>query len=50
MLSFDVTEVDFEQFGDLESRKLFVAMTRASMKLLLVISERAAQMLLQRTP
>jgi len=45
-----VTEVDFEQFGDLESRKLFVAMTRASMKLLLVISERAAQMLLQRTP
>ncbi len=39
------TEIDFEAFDDLVSRKLFVGMTRATMKLFLVISERSAQML-----
>ena len=42
------TEIDFETFDELVSRKLFVGMTRATMKLLLVISERSAQALLQR--
>ena len=42
------TEIDFETFDELVSRKLFVGMTRATMKLFLVISERSAQALLQR--
>jgi len=45
-----VTEVDFEQLSEADARKLFVAMTRASMKLLVVLSERAARVLLERTP
>jgi hypothetical protein len=43
-----LTEVDFAQLDDLAQRKLFVGMTRASMKLLVVLSERAAEVLLQR--
>ncbi|WP_263772127.1 ATP-binding domain-containing protein [Propionivibrio soli] len=35
------TEVDFEVLGEKECRKLFVGMTRATMKLILVVSERA---------
>ena len=42
------TEIDFEAFDELVSRKLFVGMTRATMKLFLLISERSAQMLLKR--
>jgi superfamily I DNA and RNA helicase len=44
-----LTEVDFDAFDDLAQRKLFVGFTRASMKLLVVLSERAAQALLART-
>lgn len=40
-----LTEVDFETFDELAQRKLFVGMTRASMKLILVLSERAAKTL-----
>jgi len=41
-----LTEVDFETFDELARRKLFVGMTRASMKLIVVLSERAAKTLL----
>lgn len=44
-----LTEVDFETLDDLARRKLFVGMTRASMKLIVVLSERAARALLART-
>lgn len=37
-----MSEIDFEALDDLALRKLFVGATRASMKLLLVMSERAA--------
>lgn len=43
-----LTEVDFAQLDDLAQRKLFVGMTRASMKLIVVLSERAAEVLMQR--
>ncbi len=39
------TEVDFEALDDRTVRKLFVGMTRARMKLVLVLSERAAALL-----
>ena len=42
------TEIDFEQIDDLVLRKLFVGMTRARLKLVLVMSERASQQLLDR--
>jgi hypothetical protein len=42
------TEIDFEQIDDLVFRKLFVGMTRARLKLVLVLSERAAERLLDR--
>lgn len=42
------TEIDFETLDDLALRKLFVGMTRATMKLTLVVSERAATTLLAR--
>jgi hypothetical protein len=42
------TEIDFEQIDELVFRKLFVGMTRARLKLVLVLSERAAQQLLDR--
>jgi len=45
-----LTEVDFEAFDQMAQRKLFVGLTRASMKLLVVLSERAAQSLLARAP
>lgn len=40
-----LTEVDFTAFDDAAQRKLFVGMTRASMKLIVVLSERAAALL-----
>jgi len=43
-----LTEVDFDAFDEIARRKLFVGFTRASMKLLVVLSERAAQALLAR--
>jgi hypothetical protein len=43
-----LTEVDFAEFDDLAQHKLFVGMTRASMKLILVLSERAAKVLMAR--
>lgn len=43
-----LTEVDFEALGDLERRMLFVGMTRASMHLELVMTERAENLLMQR--
>jgi hypothetical protein len=43
-----LTEVDFAELDDLAQRKLFVGMTRASMKLVVVLSERAAGVLLRR--
>ncbi|MBL8474070.1 MAG: ATP-binding domain-containing protein [Rhodocyclaceae bacterium] len=43
-----LTEIDFETLDDKSLRKLFVGATRASMKLLLVLSDRAAKILLQR--
>jgi superfamily I DNA and RNA helicase len=45
-----LAEVDFDAFDDLAQRKLFVGFTRASMKLIVVLSERAAQTLLGRMP
>ena len=42
------TEIDFKQLDELVLRKLFVGMTRARLKLVLVMSERAAQQLLDR--
>jgi superfamily I DNA and RNA helicase len=40
-----LTEVDFETFDEPAQRKLFVGLTRASMKAIVVLSERAARML-----
>ncbi len=42
------TEIDFEEIDQLVLRKLFVGMTRARLKLVLVLSERAEQQLLDR--
>jgi superfamily I DNA and RNA helicase len=42
------TEIDFEQIDELVLRKLFVGMTRARLKLVLVLSHRAAEQLLER--
>jgi hypothetical protein len=39
------TEIDFETLDEKSFRKIFVGMTRARMKLVLVMSERAAQQL-----
>lgn len=36
-----ISEIDFEQLGEPERRKLFVAMTRAEIELTMVMSERA---------
>jgi superfamily I DNA and RNA helicase len=41
-------EIDFEQLDDRAVRKLFVGATRAIMKLVLVVSERSAAVLLER--
>jgi superfamily I DNA and RNA helicase len=41
-------EIDFEQLDDRAVRKLFVGATRAMMKLVLVVSERSAAVLLER--
>lgn len=41
------TEIDFESLDDVPLRKLFVGMTRATIKLVLVMSERAAEALLR---
>ncbi len=43
-----LTEIDFEALDDLALRKLFVGATCATMKLMLVLSERAAKALLGR--
>ncbi|HEX7156536.1 MAG TPA: ATP-binding domain-containing protein [Burkholderiaceae bacterium] len=43
-----LTEVDFEALDDRARRRLFVGMTRASMKLFVVRSARAAEMLMGR--
>lgn len=43
-----LTEVDFEALGDQEVRRLFVGATRATMKLVIVLSESAAGLLLER--
>jgi hypothetical protein len=42
------TEIDFEDLDEAALRKLFVGMTRATMKLVMVVSERAAGALLDR--
>ena len=42
------TEIDFERIDERVLRKLFVGMTRARLKLVLVLSERAEQQLLDR--
>lgn len=41
-----LTEVDFDEFDERARRKLFVGMTRASMKLVVVLSRRAATRLM----
>jgi hypothetical protein len=43
-----LTEIDFECFDEAALRRLFVGATRATMKLILVVSERAARVLLDR--
>ena len=43
-----LTEIDFEALDDLAARKLFVGATRATMKLVLVMSERVAGGLIER--
>ena len=40
-----VCEIDFEQLGELEARKLFVAMTRAQSQLHLILTPAAEQAL-----
>jgi superfamily I DNA and RNA helicase len=40
-----LTEVDFDALDDQAARKIFVGATRATMKLIVVASERAARML-----
>jgi len=42
------TEIDFEALDELAARKLFVGATRATMKLVLVMSERVAKELIER--
>jgi len=42
------TEIDFEELDEAALRKLFVGMTRATMKLVMVVSERAAKAMLER--
>lgn len=42
------TEIDFVGLDDVSLRKLFVGMTRATMKLVMVVSERAAEAMLER--
>jgi hypothetical protein len=42
-----LTEVDFESFDERARKKLFVGMTRASMKLFVVLSARAAGVLIE---
>lgn len=41
-----LTEIDFEEMDDIITRKLFVGATRATMKLLLIMSEKATKSLL----
>lgn len=43
-----LAEIDFETLGDAEIRRLFVGATRATMKLVLVLSEQAAALLVER--
>jgi len=43
-----LTEVDFAEWSDIVARKLFVGMTRASMRLAVVLSARAAELLMKR--
>lgn len=43
-----LTEVDFEAFDERARRKLFVGMTRASMKIFLVVARHAGEILLAR--
>jgi superfamily I DNA and RNA helicase len=42
------TEIDFEELDDQTLRKLFVGMTRARLKLVLVMSERASLQIVDR--
>jgi len=42
------TEIDFAEIDELVFRKLFVGMTRARLKLVLVMSERAAEQIVER--
>ena len=42
------TEIDFEEIDELVLRKLFVGMTRARLKLVMVLSDRSQQQLLDR--
>ena len=42
------TEIDFEALDDNAMRRIFVGATRASLKLVLVVSERAAAVFLKR--
>ncbi len=44
------TEIDFDTLDDKSFRKLFVGMTRARLKLVLVMSDRAAQFLIDKLP
>jgi hypothetical protein len=44
------TEIDFESLDDLAVRRLFVGATRATMKLVLVVSERSARTLIDAAP
>ncbi len=44
------TEIDFDTLDDKSFRKLFVGMTRARLKLVLVMSERAARFLIDKLP
>ena len=43
-----LTEIDFDTLGDLERRMLFVGMTRASMHLEMVMTDRAESLMMQR--
>ena len=40
-----ITEIDFEQFGNRERRRLFVALSRARLQAVLITTARAAEIL-----
>jgi UvrD-like helicase C-terminal domain len=45
-----LTEIDFDEMDEITIRKLFVGATRATMKLVLIMSDKAAKIMLNKSP